>query len=167
MYVLIELLIFTVWLVFLFRERAGRGSYIIPLFVGLVSAFALEAVNDFVFSGVGAFYPNSLFYFPFTGFPVAIVLAGSLYAVFFHFISVKIFSYLQLEKPFLKYLIFMILLLLSIPFEFCGQISGYWKLHETVDPDHYITYLSSVYLFYFAVTLPCFITAEIIKSRNY
>ncbi len=166
MYIIIELFIFIAWVLFVVFNFFSNGKYLLPLFVGGMSSLILEIVNDFVFSGVGTFYPYSLFYFPLTRFPLAIVLAGSLYAVFFHFISVKIFNYLKTRRNYLKYIIFSILISASIPFELLGQSSGYWVLHNTVSPDKYLFHFSSVYLFYFAATFPCFITAEIIKKKR-
>lgn len=167
MYVLIEIIIFLATIFFVSYQFINKRKYRIPFFIALVSTLVVECVNEFVFAGEGTYYPHSLLYFPFTDFTVGIVLLGTLYAVFLHYLSTLISGWLKLEKIVWKYLIYLVLLLFSIPFELSGLYLGYWKLQKGIPKDsHLYFYLTSVYIFYLVFTLPVFIVSEKVTRKR-
>jgi hypothetical protein len=167
MYIILEIIIFISTAVFLFYQFVNRGKYRIPFFVGIVATIAVESVNEFVFAGQGTFYPQSLIYFPFTRFTFGIVFLGALYSIFIHCITLKLFAFSGFRNVLFKYLIYLLVLIVSIPFELSGIYLGYWKLHKIIPAGHYLYYyLVSVYIFYFAFTIPVFMVSEKFFSRS-
>jgi len=160
--IVFEIFILISGILFLFYQFVNKKRYRIPFFVGIFTATIAESINEFVFHGQGTYYPDSLIYFPFLNFTVAIIVAGALFAVFIHFATVKTFNSFMLKNSLWKYLIFTIFMMFSIPFELVGLWSGYWVLHKGFPKDEYVLfYFFSVYIFYVAFTLPVFIVSEL------
>jgi hypothetical protein len=163
-YVFFELALYLAWAyVFLSRlRRVGRSASeeMHVLVFALLTTTIMELRAEYL--GTGTFYPASLLYFPDFKFPVAIVLAGSLYTWAIYVLSRGIASRIAGPTAWLSNLIhlvvFLLLLLTAGYIESFSVRIGYWQWHNPPDPR--AIGLGSYYKYYFRFTFPAALAAK-------
>lgn len=150
-FVIVEIVIFFLSIPFILYFASSSlisRTMIASAFVSI----AFEIINELVFPFQGTYYPDSLFFFPYFKFPVAIVLLSVFYAGIINILALKI-SGLFINR-FMSVLLFFIsifiLNLTSITVENTGIISGYWIHRKAVDISSIHGF---VYLFYLLIVL--------------
>ena len=167
-YVILESIIYVSWAyVFLSRmRREGRAASeeLHVLVLALPTTIIMELRAEYLQSGTGTFYPSSLSYFPGFKFPVAIVLAGSLFTWALYTLSRGISTRVAGESGWrfnLTHLVLFLLLLWSSRLVEAMAVSiGYWQWHITPAPR---AMWIGGYLYYFRLAVPAALAARFLS----
>ncbi len=154
---IIEPLVLLVWVIVVVRAfRIDRRSagVIIPLAAAPFSA-AAELINRTLFAAEGTVYPATLWAFPGSDFPVAIVLFSGLYAFFLYRLTRFLIRPIRRWRPLMAVLWYLLLLLSVFAVEAAGTASGYWHYQRTTENRLFLSV--AVYGFYLFVTAPAVI----------
>jgi hypothetical protein len=167
-YVVFELLIYGLWAyVTASRLRTASETALEELCIlafSIPMTVIMELRNEFLQAGTGTYYPASLAYFPGFKFPIAIILAGSLFAWAIYVVSREaakraaggrdlVFQLTQLA-------FFLILLTGSRLMELLGLATGYWQWHRMPDLS---TLWVGGYLYYFRFSFPPAFVAKLLS----
>lgn len=165
-YVILEIIICVSWAyVFLSgwrREGRAASEDLHVLVFALPTTIIMELRAEYLHSGTGTFYPSSLAYFPDFNFPVAIVLAGSLFSWAVYALSRGIATRVAGKKAWvfnLTHLVLFLLLLWSSRFvEALATGIGYWQWY--IAPAPRAMWIGG-YLYYFRLAFPAALAAKL------
>jgi len=150
-FVIIEIVIFLLFILLLRYLVSSRSNINAFIAVSVITT-VMEVLNERFFSGQGVIYPDSLLYFPYFKFPVAIICMGVIYSFLIYSAANKIIAYVKNSqiKIFMFLVSISVLNSASLIVENAGISSGYW-IHQKVQSVTASWYV--IYGFYFVIIM--------------